>query len=199
MVKMEKLDKPKSPDTQTNQTNSSVTPFSIADILTRMERKSPDFEVTAKDFRLTMDHAKALETLRTSASLGFRPVSVLKYNNNNNNNNISTPMDLTKETSHQEVTSSVENVSLRYPNLQRVTNGGEDILTLHSSLPRSRSHSPHSDGSIGDETELDACSDKEDSCHGDSLEKSLNISDSRDADSKGGCKIVTYSIIIIKF
>lgn len=89
------MEKPGSPDSQT-QTTTSVTPFSITDILTRMENRSPSDLRTS-----TPDHHRSLADLRSSPSLGFRPVSVLKYSS-------SSPMDLSKDAIHPEVSSSVE-------------------------------------------------------------------------------------------
>ena len=176
LVKMEKIEKPNSPDTQT-QTSSSVTPFSIADILTRMERRSPDVEVSSKEFRLSPDHAKALANLRNSTNFGFRPVSVLKYN-------MTSPMDLTKENSHEEVSSSVENINLRYPNLQRVRSR-DDLLSSADAVSRSRSGSPCSDVSIDEEHEIDT-SDKEDSSLiGDGHDKTHILAENRNGENKG--------------
>lgn len=98
METLVKMEKPGSPDSQT-QTTASVTPFSITDILTRMESRSP----TDLHRSTPPDHRAALADLRHSPSLqGFRPVSVLKYS-------ASSPMDLSKDSViHPEVSSSVE-------------------------------------------------------------------------------------------
>ncbi|XP_066955088.1 homeobox protein zampogna-like [Macrobrachium rosenbergii] len=167
-----KMEKPGSPDSQT-QTTASVTPFSITDILTRMENRSPT------DLRSTPDHHRALADLRSSPSLGFRPVSVLKYNS-------PSPMDLSKDSGvHPEVSSSIEPSSgPTSGSLSRSVDG----RTLTSSPEafnllgrRSRSTSPCSEMSM-EEVEIDH-SDREDNSHSTDLSKA-SAHDGSSADGK---------------
>ncbi|XP_042237283.1 homeobox protein Nkx-3.2-like [Homarus americanus] len=149
-----KMEKPGSPDSQT-QTTASVTPFSITDILTRMENRSPS------DLRTTPDHHRSLADLRSSPSLGFRPVSVLKYNS-------PSPMDLSKDSIHPEVSSSMEPSSggptsasnHRTADGREATSSPEGFNLLGR---RSRSTSPCSEMSM-EEVDTEH-SDREDPAH----------------------------------
>lgn len=146
-----KMEKPGSPDSQT-QTTASVTPFSITDILTRMENRSPS------DLRTTPDHHRSLGDLRTSPPLGFRPVSVLKYSS-------PSPMDLSKDSIHPEVSSSIEPSSggptsasnPRSAEAREATSSPEGFSLLGR---RSRSASPCSEMSM-EEVDMEH-SDRED-------------------------------------
>nr|XP_045593435.1 homeobox protein zampogna-like [Procambarus clarkii] len=137
-----KMEKPGSPDSQT-QTAASVTPFSIADILTRMENHMENR--SPSDLRTTPDHHRSLGDLRSSPSLGFRPVSILKYNS-------PSPMDLSKDSTHQEVSSSMEpspgepiRTSIRSTGGREATSSPEGFSLLGR---RSRSTSPCSEMSM---------------------------------------------------
>ncbi|KAK8399997.1 hypothetical protein O3P69_002996 [Scylla paramamosain] len=158
METLVKMEKPGSPDSQT-QTATSVTPFSITDILTRMENRSPT------DLRTSLDHhhhhnlhhhhaaaaaaaaAAAFTDLHGAPGLGFRPVSVLK-----------TPRI-------PEVTSSIEpssgdhhGISASHSSDVRDTTASPEGLL---GSRRSRSTSPCSEMSM-EEVEMDQ-SDREDS------------------------------------
>lgn len=191
METLVKMEKPGSPDSQT-QTTASVTPFSITDILTRMENRSPTdlHRSTPPDH-----HRAALADLRHSPSLqGFRPVSVLKYN-------ASSPMDLSKDSViHPEVSSSVEpspggGGGSTASSLSRGAPEADDARDIISSPEgfsrllqgagggrRSRSTSPCSEMSM-EEVDMDN-SDREDTSHSTDLSTSAG-QDAASSEDKG--------------
>lgn len=144
-----KMEKPGSPDSQTlQQTAASVTPFSITDILTRMENRSPSDHLqrtptTTPDLQHQQHHHHLnhhqypLADLRSSpSSLGFRPVSVLKYSSS------PSPMDLSKDSVHQEVSSSVE------PSPTNPSSASSSLRSSSSDATREATASPEGYGGL---------------------------------------------------
>ncbi|MPC70759.1 hypothetical protein E2C01_065016 [Portunus trituberculatus] len=150
-----------------------------------MENRSPT------DLRTSLDHhhhnlhhhhhaaaaaaaaAAAFSDLHGASGLGFRPVSVLKYSS-------PSPMDLSKDATHPEVTSSIEpssgdhhGISASHSSDVRDTTASPEGLL---GSRRSRSTSPCSEMSM-EEVEMDQ-SDREDSA-------SAPAQDNTAADGKG--------------
>ncbi|KAL7647937.1 UNVERIFIED_CONTAM: hypothetical protein RMT77_001553 [Armadillidium vulgare] len=141
---MEKLDKPGSPDSQT-QATVSVTPFSITDILTRMENNSPhsnnQYEKDSTERKGEDKRSSSETSSRLASETSSRKIDQFQRS-------VSSPMDLTKDVNNTAEVSSTVGVNFNRPTLREIEELGYVAGKISSKFFNNNNDITNNDGTF---------------------------------------------------